>query len=366
MKFSALLLSTAAALSGALVGCRGADLTGPDAAGELAWRPIAVVGIQGLEGASLRGLSVPQDEVVWVSGSNGLVLRSIDGGASWSDVSPTEARRDALDARSLVALDAERAWIATAGPGSASRILKTTNGGRAWTTVRTNREPQGFYNALRMWNGTNGLVMGDAVDGRLTLLRTADGGESWERLGPEGFPRTVEGEVGFAASNRSLALLGARRAWLGTGGAQARVWSTDDRGRTWTATHLPLQQGDEGAGVFALAFRDERHGVAVGGNYTLPDRRGGTAAKTDDGGRSWLRSEVPPGGYRSSVAPAPDRAGLWLAVGINGMDVTWDDGRTWEPIGAGRGIELNAVAFAPSGRFAWAVGPDGRICRLAL
>ena len=339
-------------------GCRLA----PDLADDVAWSAVAVPPVAG---ASLRGLCVPSNDVLWDSGSGGVVARSTDGGASWRDASPAEAVRDGLDLRSIHAVDETTAWVASAGEGAASRILRTTDGGRSWTTVHENRDETGFFDSLRFWDARRGILMGDPVVGFLTLLVTEDGGTTWRRLARETLPPPVEGEYGFAASNRTIALGPRGTAWVGTGGAVARVWSTRDGGASWSVASTPVRQGDAASGIFALAFADERRGVCVGGNYGEPDERRGTCAWTVDGGRTWTLAAEPPRGYRSSVAPSPRHATTWLAVGISGTDVSRDGGRTWRAIG-GADEELNAVAFVPDGRRAWAVGPRGAVRRMDL
>jgi hypothetical protein len=121
-------------------------------------------------------------------------------------------------------------------------------------------------------------------------------------------------------------------------------------------------------------WQDEKvlAGVAVGGDYTRPEVRTGTAAYSIDGGRSWQPAQTPPGGYRSAVAwECPDCSflvkdppgGLWIAVGPNGSDISRDNGQSWQPIehAAGttaRGGEWNALSLP------WVVGPHGRIAKL--
>src|ERR1051326_2196906 len=80
---------------------------------------------------SLRGLSVVDDNIIWASGSNGTVARSVDGGKTfeWLTVQNYEQR----DFRDVEALDANTALImAVAEPAI---ILKTKNGGKTWKKV---------------------------------------------------------------------------------------------------------------------------------------------------------------------------------------------------------------------------------------
>jgi hypothetical protein len=114
--------------------------------------------------------------------------------------------------------------------------------------------------------------------------------------------------------------------------------------------------GSDSSGIFSLAFRDEIHGIAVGGDYAKPNESSGTAASTNDGGLHWIASEKPPHGYRSSVAWSEDLR-VWIAAGTNGSDISRDDGKTWQAVDDGN---WNALSLP------FVVGPKERIARLSV
>ena len=115
----------------------------------------------------------------------------------------------------------------------------------------------------------------------------------------------------------------------------------------------------EATGIFSIAFRDTRVGIAVGGNYQKESEAVDNAALTSDGGKTWRLSKGL-AGYRSVVAYRPGSKGTWVAAGPSGIDVTEDDGVTWRPL---EGAGGHAIAFSPSGRVAWITGDKGRIAR---
>ena len=93
---------------------------------------------------SLRGISVVSDKIIWVSGSNGMVGKSIDAGKSWQwiNVKGFEKR----DFRDIEAWDANTAIImAIAEPAV---ILKTTDGGVNWKTTYENKTAGMFLDAM--------------------------------------------------------------------------------------------------------------------------------------------------------------------------------------------------------------------------
>lgn len=308
--------------------------------------------------ARFRGVSAVSEQVAWASGAGGTVVRTVDGGATWGNVSIPDAAE--LDLRDIDAFDENVAYALSIGPGEASRIFKTVDGGATWQTQFINPEPDGFFDAMAFWDAERGLAVSDSLAGEFYVLRTEDGGQSWERIPPAAFPAALPGEGYFAASGTNVAVWGDRHAWLGTGAAaEARVLRTTDGGESWQVTTTPLPAGPT-AGIYSIAFRDERNGVVVGGDYQLEDAAVDNVAVTHDGGRSWT---LPPGpglsGFRSAVAFIPEAPNpSWMAVGPTGADYSVDDAATWTP---GQASGFHAISFAPVGTAAWAVGDAGRI-----
>ena len=312
----------------------------------------------------LRGVSAATDTVAWASGNKGTVLRTVDGGATWTRVTVRGA--DSLDFRDIEAFGANTAYVLAIGPGDKSRIYKTTDGGKTWTLQFTNPDPRAFYDAIAFWDANTGLAVGDPVEGRFTVIRTTDGGETWTRVPAANTPQALPGDGAFAASGTCLTVHGTRLAWFGTGGgARARVYRSADQGLTWAVSDTPVMAGNPSSGIFSLAFSDADHGIAVGGDYRLERESGDNLAITSDGGRRWaLAGATRLRNFRSAVAYVPGSKGRRLiAVGPGGTDASDDGGSTWVPIGDDG---FHALSASPSGRFAWAVGENGRIARLLL
>ena len=311
--------------------------------------------------ASFRGLSALSEHVAWVSGTGGTWARTDDGGATWR-VKTLPGAED-LDFRDVDAFDSTTAYLMSAGPGELSRIYKTIDGGDSWELQFTNPWPAGFFDGMAFWDAERGLVYGDPVDGRFTVLATTDGGATWTRIPAAGMPKALEGEAGFAASGSGLVVHGEGLAWFGTGGLVARVFRSTDYGQTWTVSATPIAHGAASTGIFSLAFSGALHGVAVGGDYTQPENATGNSARTIDGGITWTLIETaPPAGYRSAVSYIPDSSILTLvAAGTSGSDISIDGGETWKVLSDDN---FNCVRFGASTGSGWAAGPDGRIARL--
>ncbi len=299
-------------------------------------------------------------DVVWVSGAGGVVGRTTDGGATWRTAVVPGA--DTLQFRDVVAFDAQTAWALSIGAGASSRIVKTTDGGTTWRTVFVNERPEAFFDCLSFWDARRGLAYSDSVDETFVIITTNDGGETWQPVPASALPRAADGEGGFAASGTCVATRGAGLAWIATGNADpARVLRTDDGGTTWAASAVPVVAGPA-QGLASIAMRDDRSGVAVGGDIGDATADADAVARTSDGGQSWQRGgRLPFPGAAYGVAAVPG-ASAYVAVGPGGAAVTRDDGRTWESLD--RRTWWGVAAAGPGA--VWLTGPDGRIARLRV
>ena len=79
---------------------------------------------------SFRGLGVLNENEAWVSGTKGTVLRTQNAGKSWEKITVPGA--DTLDFRDLELLNDSTVLLMSIGPGSSSKIFKSTNQGDSW------------------------------------------------------------------------------------------------------------------------------------------------------------------------------------------------------------------------------------------
>ena len=268
-------------------------------------------------GVSLRGLCVVNEQVVWASGTQGTVLRSVNAGASWQSVGPRLLAT--LDFRDVHGFDGQQAVICSAG--QPARMYRTEDGGGSWQLVLEDPRRAAFFDAMAFLDDSRGLLYGDPIDGVASMYATADGGRNWALLPANSVPEPVEGEAAFAASGTCV-LAGDGCFWVATGGRATRLFRSSDAGATWSVAALPLLHGRASTGAFSLAFADRRNGVVVGGDYRQPRVGAGTAAVTHDGGQSWVASPAGAGGYRSGVAYVAGRD-AYVAVGSDGCSVSF-------------------------------------------
>ena len=306
--------------------------------------------------AELRGLSVVSDKVAWASGAKGTVLRTVDG-QQWQAMQVPDA--DKIDFRDIQAFDAKTAIVMGAGPGAASRIYRTVDGGATWKLVTTNQVLDGFWDAMAFWDKDNGILFGDPVKGSFQVYTTADGGLTWQEVAARGI-EAMPNEGAFAASGTCLTVAGSNDAWIATGGsASARVFHSSDRGKTWRASSTPILAGAPARGVFSVAFLNSKEGFAAGGDYKETRMAGINGAYTADGGASWTPVEVAPAGYMSVVVPVPGAPRAFVAAGLAGSGYSTNGGRNWVELDR---TPMNTVGFA-SPTQGWAVGPKGLLMK---
>lgn len=301
-----------------------------------------------------RGISAVSAKVAWAGGYDGAILRTTDGGLTWDNVSPADAVTAALQFRDVEAWSARDAVAMSAGPGEESRIYRTSDGGATWAEVYRNTAPAGFYDCMAFTDRRHGVVVSDPVDGQLTFARTSDGGRTWTPY-QVASPAPLAGEYYFAASGTCLADGVGQRLYLGSGGSDtARVLSSRDGGRSWTAVATPLAAG-EAAGIFSVAFRSAKRGIIVGGDYLLPDAAADNAAYTTDGGLTWHEPTSNPAGYRSAVGYAGPSRAVAVAIGPSGSDYSTDGGRSWHAFSAEALDSLDCTASGVCWAGGWGV-----------
>lgn len=308
----------------------------------------------------LRGVSAVSQQVAWASGAGSTVLRTTDGGKTWQKLNVTS---DALDFRDIDAIDDKTAYALSIGNGPASRIYKTTDAGATWTMQFKSDDEKAFLDAMSFWDANNGIVFGDSIDGQFYILMTSNGGQTWSRVSTARLPPALQNEGAFAASGTNIALFGKTHAWIGTGASvKARVMRTTDHGRSWQVSDTPLAAG-QSAGIFSIAFRDEKHGVVVGGDYRKESEAVDNLAVTNDGGVTWKLVKGL-SGFRSVVAYVPGmKTPALVALGPSGGDYSLDDGQTWKPI-EGRGFDT--FSFIPRKAIGWGAGAEGALGKLVF
>ena len=306
--------------------------------------------------ASFRGLSVVNDKIAWVSGSKGYVGQTTNGGKDWTFKQIQDFEK--YDFRSLYAFDANTAIIANAG--SPARILRTSDAGLSWKVVYTNEDTSVFIDGIDFWNDKEGIIYGDPMGGRMLVLRTFDGGLTWQELPEMNRPVLATGEASFAASGTTIRCMGTKKVMIATGGKISRLLVSDNQGANWKTIKTPIMQGQSSTGIFSLAYRDENNMIIVGGDYKRDTLAQDHVFYTTDGGKTWSAPAVPTGGYRECVEFI--NKDTVIATGPRGTDISYNGGINWIPFSGEQSFHV--LRKARKGSLIIAAGGKGKLSLL--
>ena len=307
---------------------------------------------------AIRGLCFGEKEL-WFSGTQGrygaitLDSQKVFKGKIINDTL-------SLDFRSIAKTKDAVFMMSVASPALLYRI---SNDKKLVTLVYKEENSKVFYDSMHFLNDSIGMAMGDPIDDCLNVIRTADGGKTWNKIPCEVLPKVYEGEAAFAASNTNLIFKGNTIVMV-SGGKKARCFVSKDAGKTWKAYKTPIVQGESMTGIFTADFYDEKIGVVAGGNYENQQDNAANKAITTNGGKSWKLIAKNKGfGYASCIQFIPNSQGKGLVcVGGTGIHFSNDRGNTWEKVAEEK--ELYTIRFQ-NDSILYAAGKN-KVCKLKL
>lgn len=266
------------------------------------------------------GVASPTEEILWLAGADGKIVRSDDAGESWSiQPAPTQVHY-----QDIASWSPEKAVVV----GNEGTVLTTSDGGKTW--IAADAPSNDIANKLidvKAYEGGEAWAVGEFG----TILKTEDFGNSWSRM------RELEDMI----LNEIVRIDGKTLIVVGEFGSVLR---TEDGGATWQSVSSPVENS-----LMAIDFRDSQHGLAGGLE--------GVLIFTADGGKSWSKIaeqlELPPARVSPGTARRDswadlstehifalrwlDGIGKWVATGDKGIWVTgssdfsaWQSGRLAE------------------------------------
>jgi photosystem II stability/assembly factor-like uncharacterized protein len=256
-----------------------------------------------------------------IAGSNGYIARTINGGVNWSGKS-TLRNFNAVDF-----VSASTGWIAA----SDGRVLKTLTGGTRWVVQDSaiTSPLRGMY----FKDANTGWVVGDNG----IIRKTVNGGTAWSTQAAGTFAGKNLLRVHFKGTTDT--------GWIA--GESGTLIRTFDGGTNWRADTT------EGS---TQALR----GVFVRGDtaYTVGDS--GIVLRTINRGQT-LSGQSPRGNLKAVSSPSSTVA---YAVGTGGLILkTSNGGTSWSPLASGVTQTLNSVMFPVDVNNGWAVGAAGKILK---
>ncbi len=293
---------------------------------------------------SIRGLSVVNDEVAWVSGSKGYVGLTINGGKTWQWQQVKGFENS--DFRDIEAFSGQNAVIMSSG--TPALIMTTTDGGKTWQVNYRNNDKAYFLDAMAFADDRHGYTMGDPIDGKFVLLETKDGGHTWNAMPNQ--PTALPNEAAFAASGTCI---DADKSTLKivTGGSVSRLLTWNNK--AWIYQPLPLLHGKDSQGAFSLAT-DGITNVFVGGDYQDNHRADSVACYSS--GAVLSSPDRRPGGFQSGVTWLGQA--MFLSTGPSGSNISTDGGASWKLI---NDESFNVCKRAKHGKLVLLAGDKGKI-----
>jgi hypothetical protein len=221
--------------------------------------------------------------IAWMCGPSGVVVRTTNGGSSWT-------RQDAglagNDFYSVWALNDQNCWVG-AGDGG---LWHTTNGGTNWTFVALTPASV-FINVVHFFDANYGFIQGDPVSSQWRYYITTNGGANWTL--PPNTPASVGTEAGW---NNSYCGLDTGHIWWGTN--VSKIWKGSFRG---AFTSAPTTGS---ANSFGVWFNDATTGVAC--------FQTGANKNSNNGGTSWTTGSFTPVGTPFGLRGVPGTQYIWL------------------------------------------------------
>ena len=279
--------------------------------------------------------------VAWATGFS-VVLRTTNGGATWTSVWPAETP---LHSHTIAALDANTAMvISCAGSednwlAGDTKIYRTTNGGADWQTAYSSVASNAFLNCLKMMDANTGFAYGDPVGGKWMLLKTTNGGASWAQMSTA--PTDLPSSSGMFGG---MEILAPASIWFG---AIGNVFRSTDGGASWTHSVFRF-----GSYITGIKFTDSNNGFVCAINVRW-------LGHTTDGGNTWSSTTFP----RIQNSATMSYAGGTLRMIWDNTVYQSSNGASWDsvfaaPSGGFLGIDVVQAGNVVQG---WAVGTDGMI-----
>jgi M6 family metalloprotease-like protein len=281
--------------------------------------------------ADLSSVSVVDNNVAWAGGAGGVIVRTTNGGASWTQVTSISG-----DLYNIKGISADRALATTSA--ASTQIFLTTNGGGVWTPVYT--QLGGFIDCIDMFDASNGYAIGDPVGGNWTLIKTSDGGATWSSAS------TLVAPSGEAGWNNASTWIG-NTGWFGTN--NRKVYKSTDKGATWTAQ---ATVNDSCLSIIAVDASTAIGGFAYG-----------HVNATTSGGTNWTAATAIPSTSSVSAMAALGTGNVW-GVTSGTIYKSTNLGGAWTPAYAGASALYDAEVFGnPTAAVGFAVGAGGTVVK---
>jgi photosystem II stability/assembly factor-like uncharacterized protein len=226
----------------------------------------------------------------WAVGDEGTIIHTADGGETWEKQS-SPVSFYLMDVYFITPL---KGWIVT----EQTHILFTDDGGRTWRIQFSDEDY--ILKAISFADPLHGWVVGEYG----YIYRTRDGGVTWEKQAGHFDISDETGHVVGGTFLFDVMAIDSQRAWAV--GIDGYVIKTEDGGKTWRE----VQTGTSKTQLFTI-ISDKTDTILIGGN--------GMFLSSSDRGRSWESPEfTPPITYGWIYGVARRGPSGFVAVGWKG------------------------------------------------
>jgi photosystem II stability/assembly factor-like uncharacterized protein len=280
--------------------------------------------------AQLALVPVPTKVLGWSVG-NRTILRTTDGGASW-----TKQGIDG-DLEAVTFITPQLGWAV----GAEGLIIHTRDGGSTWKPQDSGLSRNQRLMSVCFVSPLSGWAV--SLDG--IILHTDDGGDTWKA-------KDIKGSLAPGNSLEFVTFPTPQSGWIVTN--YGFLLHTDDGGIHWVRRDV-----GKNVGIHTIFFITPERGWAAGRDDAVR-----VIFHTDDGGVTWKRQWRDPLGKRKWPLGPPDFYSIafttehvgWVVGDLSLMLHTADGGATWTPVTPAP-FRLNSITFATP-QIGWAVG-DG-------
>jgi len=297
------------------------------------------------------GVSVPNPDVIWLSGSNSHIARSSDAGETWEYFQPATQN---LQFRDIEALDANHAYALSIGNNGDSRIYYTSNGGRNWQ-LRYRAGGNQFLNCMALSATNEAWVYGDTVENRWNMVRSVDG-RNWLTASNMVDTQPLSDEGGLAASGGCLRHNNGIWAIGTANGNTARLLVKRNFGIRFKAIDTPLPAGPS-AGIASVWPFSEKHILLAGGSLNHAEAKPRLVEYKDD--QFTALTEPPLSGALYSLTVRND--GSILVTNPTGAALLNSSRDAWQTL-----AEANIWNSACSTNSCYLVGKDGYLAKVTF
>ncbi len=226
-----------------------------------------------------------------VVGDNGTLLRTSNGGDTWESLTQTQENLYAIHIRG------DKAFVS-----GRSVLLVGNSRGASWSLKNA---PVNHWRDIWFIDDQNGVMVGDS----LWVIRTTDGGDSWESELRDFFDPTPLGAVSFLSDQG------------GSAGGDSRLFITSNGGRSWSMSSTNADSIGGIGNITDLVMLNSNRTIAVAAegmfisnnnlewlNKGYSIRNGSLDYLQDE----WLYAGTDPSGSVAAVMSSEDGGVSWI------------------------------------------------------